>query len=725
MTDIHTPSSSDGASVLLSIFVDYASTSLRPEMSLSQRLSVAQLSRVTAPQRLLRFLKNRAEAESFVDWALLPSTIPPPVLETMLHPGITPGLVFDDKKRARLTEETDALRSDRLTIIKVFVECFYPASYSSGLRDCINKASLAQLDAYIATPGGFVQEMRQRKHSMVFAPPKWYRLSIHPNMTIQKSPQMDRGQLSLLDAAFPVPFSSLECFLPLTATELLGQLGDTQRNTLLSILPTAFTEISESTVLHLPDMFTMIHKASPNDLRQYILRDREQRVSVASALTIAEGDIDTPTDKQLYIFHVRLETSDRLAPWEGTPGAVLRKWMSAVAPVMETNAHYACLVSSIFDRTCEKCPIGGNSVLTDQQLEFFTYNARPKKRPSKFEFWIKTTCAALDDLKKMRKSGPSANSYVQGLQNASIWVACISKFWDNVCPVVMLVNSLEHESDSVIRQELEDRLDIVGVPADAERPLYVAWCSVGVSTGHSATMVKCIMAYSKGTDYYHQAFRQLPVAVSRSRYLVTRDYSFAPITLPPTDKSDKELTTAIRTQRELVASLTHTMFRGFDQIDLFCHVLPQTRTLQSDDLKTNSRSLAALIMLGPAWSASNSSSDSPVARVTSNTEGTAILLHGKKTDAEALVSYTLDIVPLMELWLGHRGVTCEVNETSQYISNADLHTTENTALPHSEGGDISQSTRLVARAGNATTTATRLRCLSCRRGTQRLRPRLS
>lgn len=145
-----TPTSSEGTSVLVSMFVDYVSTQIRPDMSLSQQYSLAQLAITTAPSRLFSALRSPAEARSFTERALSPSTKLPPLFEPQLCPGLTPGLIPNVNLRARVNDP-NLLRGGRLHILQQFINCYYPAT-AAALQDTMKSLEMDTINEYLYTP---------------------------------------------------------------------------------------------------------------------------------------------------------------------------------------------------------------------------------------------------------------------------------------------------------------------------------------------------------------------------------------------------------------------------------------------------------------------------------------------------------------------------------------------------------------------------------------------
>jgi hypothetical protein len=677
--DVQTPFSSDGASVLLSIFVDYAAMTLRPDMTLSQRLSLAQIATTTAPQRLFRFLRNPSEAWSYIEWALSPTTTLPPVMENHLYPMATLELIVDETLREKARERV-FLRSQKIDIIHTFTECYYPAAATASLKEALKKVTMETIDGYLNTAGELVKAMCLRNRTMHFSPPRWYRLSVHPTAILGKSPTMPRGSMDSTDISTVLPFNMIQGYLPVY-TDLVGRPYEQQKTAILSAIPQAC--LGNQTLLSkLPELITKFHGATQEQILNYISTDgvHSRSPSMEGDSTMPPAQANQVVSGQHFLHHIRLEHMDGKARWTDPSGAVLKKWLSAVAPINSENSFHIELVSSIYDKKRDNVSLQNALQLTDEQLGFFTYFLRSSKRLYKLEFWITSNCANMLDFKSARKVGHGTTSYLNELQHARIWFTPVSTNWVTVFSLVMLVGSLETDNDSIAQQELRDRIELAGADPMDIPPFFISWCQVAVSSGRSAMMAKCIMAYIKDVEFFHQTFSTMPTEVLRTCYLVTRKFSFCTVAFPSTDRSDKRVGNAIRTHQELLASMTYTEVHGLNGVDPFYHVPSHTRASGSEEYKENTRTVAALILLGSAVIAGGSNIPSPVTRITLQPEGT-MWLHGPKSSAADLIQYTTDLVPLMDEWMG-TGVSIKCEEARIHVAHA--------AVP--EGGEgIKQS----------------------------------
>ena len=125
MQDFYTPGSSDGTLILVSAFVDYAASTLKTEMSISQQLTLSRVAIATAPQRLLEYFKDPFKAMHFMEWALNKSGDLPPVMEPLLCPMDTPNLITDEEVKAKI-KDGDLPLEEQATVIGAFVNCYYP-----------------------------------------------------------------------------------------------------------------------------------------------------------------------------------------------------------------------------------------------------------------------------------------------------------------------------------------------------------------------------------------------------------------------------------------------------------------------------------------------------------------------------------------------------------------------------------------------------------------------
>jgi hypothetical protein len=97
----------------------------------------------------------------------------------------------------------------------------------------------------------------------------------------------------------------------------------------------------------------------------------------------------------------------------------------------------------------------------------------------------------------------------------------------------MLVGSIETDMNELIEKELRVRLEQVEYDRAEPPPFHVEYTAVSTPIGRPTTMVKCIIAHKEDAYTLHQMFGRISTpSTNRTRYLVTRDYSFTVIPHP-------------------------------------------------------------------------------------------------------------------------------------------------------------------------------------------------
>lgn len=150
LQDLSTPGLSDGTSILLSIFMDHASATLRPEMSISHRASLAKIITAVAPVDLLNYMQDDKAAIKFLDWALTFEVQIPPVFEMHLCPIKAPNLISRDI-RLKITEE-ELTTEEQERVIEAFVRCYYPKS-ASAVKELLPSLPDVMVKDFIVQPG--------------------------------------------------------------------------------------------------------------------------------------------------------------------------------------------------------------------------------------------------------------------------------------------------------------------------------------------------------------------------------------------------------------------------------------------------------------------------------------------------------------------------------------------------------------------------------------------
>ena len=693
MRDFTTPGTSDGRSILISMFVDYAAMSLKPEMTLSQRQSLAQISLATAPEQILEYIQDPDEAIGFVNWALTQRVKIPPSMEMALCPLAAPNLITNQTLRDTI-ETGDLPVEIQKQLINTFIQCYYPKS-EGMVMDVINSLPQNTLREYIECPGGLVKGIREgMKRTMAFAPPKWCRLSIHPDTVIQTTPRKStraeewkKLAISLTDVELKVN-TNIDTLVTLPLPE--------KRTIILSAIPMIFQDrISRNGC---SEAFHLFETASDEEIVTFLQGGRHTTYG------------DTAHQQQqwketkIYRYLVRLDHSNRRqnGAWEKSAGEILRTWINAIHPVLKSNDFSLLLTLHPFARTpVDRLIFKTPFELETYKIEKHTLVKNRGTQLTRFEVWIKTSCEHLEDMMDMQKSGPQAAVYQEVLTNTNITPEYITRIPDNIIPIAMIGGSIESASDTMIEEEIVDRLAMADFDTDDIPPFYVESTFVNTSTGRTPCKVKGILTSRQDAQKMQKMLTRFTTPASRKRYLVTRDYSFTPVIYPPTDRSDKELATAIKRQKSFLASNTRTTIYGLTGIDPFFDIPEQTKDLRTQvTISNTTKTVAFLLLTMTMLEEDGRTLHSPVTQVSTNRLGTKLYLTALKTDAAELIKFTREVIGLLEVW--YAGNTFkpvgDIDDARQYVEpNQTLspmqQQAENTSINRKWGGtQVSTST---------------------------------
>ena len=407
--DIKTPFSSDGMAVLFSAFVDYAATTLHKDMTMSQRYHLARQTVVTAPETILHFFRNSKKARTFVLWAVDNDTKLPPVLEQSLCPLLTPKLITNEVMRMRMFDNT-LLRSEQQVIINSFLEHFYPKS-KSGAQGTLATVDTTTLHKYITRPGEIARDMRAKRRTMVFSPPKWYRLSIPPGTIIKTTPRRKGTEESAVTWQ-SLPVSRADVILKLgTKMDTLHQLPILQmKTTILSVIPRIFEDrLSQDGMI---DTLKVFSEASREEIL-YFLED--------TAPLSPTGGLTEPSDGSHtgYRHHLQLKHMDRKKKgrWDIPAVEVLIHWLHAIQSVLSENDISFAVASSMFTRVqLEQDIMGRIRPEMASALEQYISPIEGDKRLTRFDIWVRSSCENLDELLNESRYGTPAQVYKQGMK---------------------------------------------------------------------------------------------------------------------------------------------------------------------------------------------------------------------------------------------------------------------------------------------------------------------
>lgn len=697
--DVYTPNSSDGTSVLLSAFVDLAATTFRPDMTQEQCLTLAQLSAVTAPQQLLEMVQDPTKAMRFINWALEPGTSRPPTYEDHLCPILTPGL-FTEKENMDMIEDYQ-LRSDQIHIIETFIRCFYPKTVTIA-RTHLDPLEAPELSKYIKTPGEIKKGMGRRNQKMAFSPPKWYRLSIHPDAILKPTPRKQRTRQEEW-RSIPITLADIQSKLGTPIEALLETTFETQRATILLMAPLAFgDQISREGRL---ETMRLLDTATPEELRTFLLDGKG---------TMAHTDDHSAPLKQRQQYHqcLRFEHTERKRDGEWTEplGSILLKWVNAVHPVLRANDLTLTLSMSPFARVPRDLVVTDMPYTVETMEQHIQVKAKQNApKPHRFDVWIKSACESWGDMTDSTRSGYLADAYAKAMREAHVHIEILHRLEVGMVPVMLLGGSIETEPNHIALEELKDRLAMTGTRMDDCPSFHLAYTAVSTSTGKPSIMAKCVIAHKDDMGTLHQMFATLTApSPARTRYLVTRDYSFPRIYHPPDERTDRILGAAIQRQREFIASLTKTTIQGLKGIDPFFDVPNSTRDFSTGTLVPNNKSVAQLILTAKTMDHMDYQIDSPVLRVSTNPKGNKLYLTAPKSEARELVRFSGEVLRLLEVWYEGKFVeaTCDsadAQRIAHMMTQQDQPRSfrQGTVRQIREGGEVEEPGREQKTAGQA------------------------
>lgn len=696
--DVHTPQSSDGTSILVSAFMDYATTTLKPDMSPTECVQLAQTAVATAPQFLLEYIQDYSKGKEFV--LQTEHTKAPPSFEKHLCPASTPGLIADSHLRRNLIGK-DIIRTEMIEVIETFTKCYYPKQ-AATTRDFLKTVTMQVLQDYIYKPGYFATDLENKSRQMNFSPPKWYRLSIHPGTTIQATP---RRQISW--QSIPISLSDVELNLEIDKNLLIQQPFTAQRTTLLTAIPLIFD--NRPTRDGCMETLALVENATPEELYTFLTKDMFPPPNQHTENNNESENTQETHNESLYC--VRFEHADhkKTGFWNESPGAVLIRWLQAVIPVLIDNNFTLTLTQAPYERSTNDRKILPNFSATTEQMEEFTHNCKSSSKLSSFEVWMKSTCWNLNDLLMVSKSGEKAKGYIQRMKSARIWLETISQTTDGMVPVIMLGGSIESEPDDMIGAELNDRLILANTTLSNCPNFNVGYCAVNTSSNKGGVMAKCIIANKSQAETLHNIFNNMVTPGMQERHLVTRDYFFAPISYPPNDRSDRELSKAMNRQRSFMDSIIQTTILGLIDVDPFITIPTNTKDFCTGEVAANEKSLVELLLLSKTRDTTDSVISSPVRKVSTNNGKNRLHLTALKTDTENLIAFTKRVARTLDTWFpGHKmRPRCDFEAANEYMETSLAEQASNiqSMIPSTLGNrwqseSSIQTQRQLERAGN-------------------------
>lgn len=647
--DLYTPGLPDGTSILLSIFMDYATTTLRPEMTISHRASLAKIIAAVAPEDLLNYMQDAKAAIKFLNWALTFEVQIPPVLEMHLCPIRAPNLI-PREIRLKITEE-ELTTEEQERVIDAFVKCYYPKSITV-VKEILPSLPDATVKDFIVQPGRLATEMKSKHKAMAFQPPKWYRLSIHPDTVIQSPP---KPKLTPLKKATcnDLPFSAMELKskISMDFTQLESLPLQTMKATIFAAITAVFEEKESRDGLI--EAFSIAEAATKEEIINFLQTGAEQADTSKSE--------EVEITRELHRYYVRFEHTNRKRheKWNEQNEEILRKWINAIHPVLVANNHILVLTNHPYvrnpkDRLVYMTPYS----LEAKSLQEYTIVKSPssrggaKTKGSRFEVWIKTTCDYLEDMADAAKAGDLAKAYTNTMSDERIQVQYISRIADSIVPTIMIMGCIETADDEIIEEEIGDRLIRIGADPDTFPIFHVEQVTIGTSTESETIRTKCVMARKKDVKTIQNAFELIPTPASKVKYQVTSDYSFTQMKYPPTDQTDMELSAAIRKQNDFTKSIVKTTIYNLYNVAPYHDVPLNTKDpcTQRIEKNTAKSTIATIILDMKIQDETGTVIKSPVIRVTTNASGTKLHLTALRTEAKELILATNEIARLLDTW---------------------------------------------------------------------------
>ena len=636
--DITTPGSSDGTSILISAFVDYAASTLKAEMSISQQLTLSRVAIATAPQRLLEYFKDPFKARHFMEWALRRSGNLPPVMEPLLCPIDTPNLITDAKVLEKI-EDGDLPLEEQAIAIEAFVKCYYPKNVNM-IMDVVAGLPQTSRREYIECPGKIEREMRRMNKPLSFSPPKWYRLSLHPEVVIQPTPRQSttegnermKLEISALDVAGK---------LRLQVDDLVQLPTDRLRTEILKAIPMIFED--------------RISRAGCSDTFKYfesLPSDEIYRFMGREAPTKKEEAAKEVKVTQIFRYLIRLEhiAKKEGGTWTESAEEILRAWINAIHPILRTRGESLMLsMHFLAQEAVDRLILTTPFLLEGEEIRKHTTAILQSTGLSQFEVWIKLSCDYLQDITNGNDS--LTDEHETAMRSRSIIVKYRSRMLDSLLPVAMIGGSIETAADETIEEEFFDRLLMAGINSEEVPEYHIENTELSTLDGSSSDRIKCIVAAKQDAQRLQEMIARVATPADRSRYLATRDYKYTAIGYPPTEASDKAVRDVLQDHQLFKASLVRTSLYGFTRVDPFMDVPKSTKDLCTRVVSRNEdKTVAYFLLTMKMRNKDGGSKSTPVTRVSTNKAGTKIYLYAPKTEAEDLVLFTKEVMNLMRIW---------------------------------------------------------------------------
>jgi hypothetical protein len=294
--------------------------------------------------------------------------------------------------------------------------------------------------------------------------------------------------------------------------------------------------------------------------------------------------------------------------------------------------------------------------LEAEEIERHILMKKKTTNPNRFEVWIKSSCGNLKELVATLKAGLLIDGYTNMLTKWRVSVEYLCSSIDDHIPIFFLVGSTSTADDALITEEIIDRLIMADFELDDIPPFHVENSIVRTSMGKIASRTKCIIATKADSKQLQEMISTLHTPASRNQYVVTRDFQFAPIVYPPTDRSDSDLSSAIDRQAEFTSSVVRTTIYGYKGFAPFYDTPSETKDLCTREITSNtSKTVAQLLLTMKMMDENKQVIPTPVIRVSENRWSSKIYLTALKKDAAILIRFTREVINLIDIWYrGHK-----------------------------------------------------------------------
>ncbi len=642
--DFESPYSSDGKSLLLTMVVNQA-LAHTPGLTDSQLARIATHAAVRDPLYLLRCLTEESTASQFVDAAL--ATRPIRLEEHTVCPMDTPYLISDSSLRDQLGSVDTTPPSDLRRICTPFLQCFYPANWEI-LEQSVRRITDSHLAHMISIPGALHDYFIQQQVECPFDPPRWVSLS---HLRLGDAPDDWEEGSEMDDETCHVDDTS-DYICPITEMGYTQETFDRltpeqQKRTVLAKLPSSLATLISPVMLRwvmteMRDMATPSIRGAlePSIFRQILNTAPQDNTTTSSGIN------------STYAYRFRIQNAGKGSPaWTDTsPGRLLRHWLRGWIPMFKSSDFRFTLTRQPSDSTQD--PIEINALVDipmDSVLEHYAFDTQIKKgKIIQFDIWFTSDCEDINNngARSFLRNAELQDNYSKEVRGNFIWSMKMERLPLGLVPCIMLERSLLRDHDDKIEHELHDRAKAssLDIPRFA-----VAWITIGTSAKTTQVMIKCILA--SPTD--HQRVSKLWTTFqggTDEQYPTTFDYRPLVIPHPRTPAFDQELNQTIARHLTYIKSLTHTILLGLPSLDPFTHI-PNVTLLSGLPDGQNKLTMAHLLCHGVVDMKDGLQLHSTVGRISIDMQGSRIYLHGLRTDAAKLLSFTREIAQILPTWL--------------------------------------------------------------------------